>query len=106
MNSTDHTLEQLLAALKGKRVYVAGSFTLLEGDQISNHLLSIGSRPETHLSRKTNVLAHGTNAEAEIERARSLGVRTIMGEEALLVALRAGGAVRPIRQPCARPNRR
>jgi hypothetical protein len=85
--------EDLLAALEGKRVYVAGHFTLLQGDQIANHLRWIGSRVETHLSRKTNVLAHGTNAEAEIERARSLGVRT-MGEEALLAALRAGGAVR------------
>jgi hypothetical protein len=92
---SDHTPEELLAALKGKRVYVAGNFTLLQGDQIANHLSWVGSRVDTHLSKKTNVLAHGTKAEAEIERARSLGVQTLMGEEALLVALRAGGAVKP-----------
>jgi hypothetical protein len=94
LTTSDRTPEELLAALHGKRVYVAGNFTLLQGDQIANHLRWIGSRVETHLSRKTNVLAHGTNAEAEIERARALGV-AMMGEEALLVALRAGGAVRP-----------
>ncbi|MFV8756525.1 hypothetical protein ACNOYE_38765 [Nannocystaceae bacterium ST9] len=91
--SSDNTPEELLAALVEKRVYVAGNFTLLQGDQIANHLRWIGSRVDTHLSRKTEVLAHGTNAEAAIEQARSLGVRTLMGEQALLAALRAGGAV-------------
>ncbi|MCY1056318.1 hypothetical protein [Nannocystis sp. SCPEA4] len=88
--TSSHNTPEGLAAFEGKRVYVAGNFAVLPGDHIKERLRMVGSRIETHLSRKTNLVVHGTNAEAELERARSLGVRT-MEEKTVLIALRAAG---------------
>ncbi|WAS91137.1 hypothetical protein [Nannocystis punicea] len=88
--SIDSPPDEGLAAFVGKRVYVAGDFDVLPCGLLKEQLRMIGSRIETHLSRKTNLLIHGANAEAELERARPLGVRT-MTEVPVLLALRAAG---------------
>ena len=65
----------------GKTVVATGKLQNYTRDGIQMKLLSLGAKPASSVSKKTDYLIVGENAGSKLDKARSLGVQTITEEE-------------------------
>lgn len=74
----------------GKTVVATGKLEHYTRDGIQMKLLSLGAKPASSVSKKTDYLIVGENAGSKLEKARSLGV-TMLTEQAFLEMLADSG---------------
>ena len=65
----------------GKTVVATGKLQNYNREGIQMKLLSLGAKPASSVSKKTDYLIVGENAGSKLDKARSLGVQTITEEE-------------------------
>ena len=64
-----------------KIVVATGKLENYTRDGIQTKLLELGAKPTSSVSKKTDYLIVGENAGSKLDKAKSLGVKTITEEE-------------------------
>jgi hypothetical protein len=77
------------AAIAGKNIALAGTFTKLKRAEVEARLEALGATIDGSLSRETDLLIYGDEASGELAMARSYGVQA--QDEAWLIDVLAGG---------------
>ena len=65
----------------GKTVVATGKLVNYTRDSIQERLLSLGAKPSSSISKNTDYLIVGENAGSKLEKAQSLGVKTLTEAE-------------------------
>lgn len=74
----------------GKTVVATGKLENYTRDGIQMKLLSLGARPASSVSKKTDYLIVGENAGSKLTKAQTLGVKTLTEQEFLQMLGSAG----------------
>ena len=74
----------------GKTVVATGKLTNYTRDGIQMKLLSLGARPASSVSKKTDYLIVGENAGSKLTKAQTLGVTTLTEQQFLQMLADAG----------------
>lgn len=74
----------------GKTVVATGKLENYTRDGIQLKLLSLGARPASSVSKKTDYLIVGENAGSKLTKAQDLGVTTLTEQQFLQMLANAG----------------
>ena len=74
----------------GKTVVATGKLENYTRDGIQMKLLSLGARPASSVSKKTDYLIVGENAGSKLTKAQDLGVTTLTEQQFLQMLANAG----------------
>lgn len=74
----------------GKTVVATGKLENYTRDGIQMKLLSLGARPASSVSKKTDYLIVGENAGSKLTKAQTLGVTTLTEQQFLQMLADAG----------------
>ena len=74
----------------GKTVVATGKLDNYTRDGIQMKLLSLGARPASSVSKKTDYLIVGENAGSKLTKAQTLGVTTLTEQQFLQMLADAG----------------
>ncbi len=75
MNTNNNTIFQ------GKTIVATGKLTNYTRDEIQMKILSLGAKPASSVTKKTDYLIVGEKAGSKLTKALELGVRTLTEDE-------------------------
>jgi DNA ligase (NAD+) len=94
LRATGRPAATVAGPFSGRTCVITGSIDGWTRDAIKGLLLAQGARVTDTVSRKTDILIHGRDPGAKLEKARGLGVRLVDGEEFRRLAAGDGRADR------------
>jgi len=65
----------------GKTVVVTGTFSYGTRSDVEGRLYSLGAKPASSVTKKTDYVLYGTNPGSKLEKAMNLGIKTRSEEE-------------------------
>lgn len=72
-----HIVKSDIGSLKDIKFCITGSFDDISRDDIKNDIETLGGKVQSSVSAKTDYLIHGKNAGSKLEKAHTLGVKTL-----------------------------
>ena len=68
-------------ALFGKTIVATGKLMNYTRDEIQMKILSLGAKPASSVTKKTDYVIYGEKAGSKLDKAQQLGIRTLSEEE-------------------------
>lgn len=87
-------IEVVASAFTGKTIVLTGTFATMKRTEAKKVLLEAGAKVSGSISKKTDLLIHGSAAGSKLAKAQSLGVATMTEAEMVEVLAKAGAGTK------------